>query len=798
MKKVKHIFIMVLMLNFLFSNTCIYNAIEIVGGTEDDLNTDIFYEGYTEDDNLSDKPLLEVPSLVTVDESGKNLPHTLGMGDDTEQCDIVIYEKVAENDNMILYVDMNKGLFALKNVATDYIWYSTPHDFLLDEVSMGSGRAALNSQLNISYVLKKTETSTVTPYVLTSYADAVAKNNVTVKKTENGVRVEYYFKEADIKIPVSYSINENEFVATVLASEIDEGKKSYLIDVTLLPVFAAATEENEGYAFVPDGSGALIEFDEHRTMSEALVLPIYGNEKAVMVDEQRNYLQQIHMPVFGTIHGNSAIMGIIKEGEGASSLTVNYNNEFCRYTSIGTIMHYRIFDNVSMFNNAGNDKQEIFMASRIKFSADNFSVAYRNLSGNNANYVGMAAEYRDYLVNEKGLSSHVNQPTLHVNLLGMADATASFFGIEYTKMQKLTTYKQAKQIVEALQGMGIRDLSVRYSGWSNFGLLNKKAVKNAKPSLKLGGNKDFKALSSFLDESDIAFYPDLDLLQFRASGNGISKKNDATHTVFGRVSNQYRYMRSVYGKVIGEAETLLLRPRMLNKVSEKILKSAQAENFSAVGLSGLGKYNYSDLKEKDGIYRDAFSKIVTDILESYRKQNISIGLDAANSYAAVYADCIWNMPLSSSGYDIYSSDIPFYQIVLHGYANLTTPPVIQSSVPEITVLKAVETGSELLYTGMFEDSAILSDTRFDDLYSSTYSLWSEQALQQYNDLMPYLKKVFNQAIVAHSEVRYGVSRTEFQNGVVAFVNYTDNTVKLPEGECRAMGYLILSETGEKL
>ena len=796
MKKIRVTLVAVLIFIFIFSDSLTYFALEIVGGSGEDLDFDMPIS--EESDENADVPQLEVPPLVMKDTDGKNLPYTLGMDDETEQGDIVIYEEVARNDKMVLYADMNKGLFALKNTATDYIWYSTPNDFLLDEVSMGSGRSALNSQVNISYVLRETESSSVTPYVLTSYTDAVEKNSVTVEKAENGVRVEYYFKEADIKIPVMYTITENEFVASVLVSEIDEGEQTYLIDLTLLPVFAAATSEKDGYAFVPDGSGALIDYQNHRTMDNALVLPVYCDEKAVMVEEQKYQLQSVHMPVFGMVHGNSALMGIVKEGDSACSLTVNYHNDFCRYTSIGTVMHYRTFDSVSMFNNAGNDKQEIFKASRIKYSCDTFTVGYRNLSGDKASYVGMAGEYRNYLIEEQGLTPHAKEPALHINLVGMADITASFFGIEYTKMQKLTTYQQAMQIVEDLQSKDVNRLSVRYSGWNNFGLLNSKMVKNANPSSKLGGSKNWKKLSSALEQSEIDFYPDFDLIQFRSGGNGISKKSDATHTVFGRVSNQYRYMRSVYGRVIGEKPTFLVRPGRLIDVADRILESAKSKKLSAVGLNSLGSYCYSDLIDSTGTYRSDFSKMVSDILQKYQNQNIAIGLDSANSYAAIFADCIWNMPLCSSGYDIYLSDVPFYQIVFHGYVNLTTPSVTQSDVPQLTILKAVETGSELLYTGVYENAAVLSDTRYSDLYSSTYSLWSEQAAEQNHKLMPYLQSVSKQEITAHGEVQSGVSRTEFSNGVVTFVNYTDHDVELPEGVCPANGYLILSKTGEKL
>lgn len=795
MRRSKRFLVSVIAL-FVFCAACLPSsyslALVIEGGSEGDF-IDIEDIPWEDDTGTEDTgPVLEVPPLVTTDENGKALPHQLGMDEYTDQSDIVIYEEVARNDQLVLYADMNKGLFALKEIATDHIWYSTPHDFLLDEISAGAGRAALNSQIAIEYVWREGESSTISTTTLTSYIDCVPNNGVTVQKLENGVRVDYYFKEVDITVPVTYEITGGDFTASILMNEIKEGETAFLVNISLLPAFAAATEAIEGYAFVPDGSGALVDYKEHLVMSNStLVMPVYGADKAVMVERENVVTRQVHMPVFGMVHGANAIMGIITEGDGAASLSVTYRNEFSAYTSIGTVAHYRTYDHISMFNNAGNDKQDISKASRLTYSDDRFTVVYRNLTGEQASYVGMANAYRDYLIAEKGLQKHTAEPSLHVNMIGMVDITASFFGIKYTSKKKLTTYKQAEEMVAALQDAAIDQLSVRYSGWTNFGLQNSKMVKNANPLWRLGGKSSWNSLVDSLQNANAAFYPELDLMQFRKSGNGVSLKQDAIHTLFDKTSYQYRYMRTVYSKVPGETAAVLLKPSKLQEVSEKLLSSKTLQAIGSVGLSKLGYLHYSDLKEADGLYRNEFTDVVTGILAQYREQGLQIGLDTANVYAAPYADVIWNMPLYSSGYDIYVTDVPFYQLVLHGYVTLTTPAVVQSEEPRVTVLKAVETGSELLYNGIYEDADILADTQYDDLYGSTYTLWIDQARALYGELMPYFEAISDQEITAHTELADKVFCTEFANGVKAIVNYSDTDAVLAEGTCTAKGYLIV-------
>ena len=50
----------------------------------------------------------------------------------------------------------------------------------------------------------------------------------------------------------------------------------------------------------------------------------------------------------------------------------------------------------------------------------------------------------------------------------------------------------------------------------------------------------------------------------------------------------------------------------------------------------------------------------------------SILADQANAYALPYADHIINVPLSSSKFDIFDAEIPFYQIVMHGVVPYST------------------------------------------------------------------------------------------------------------------------------
>jgi hypothetical protein len=104
---------------------------------------------------------------------------------------------------------------------------------------------------------------------------------------------------------------------------------------------------------------------------------------------------------------------------------------------------------------------------------------------------------------------------------------------------------------------------------------------------------------------------------------------------------------------------------------------------------------------------------------------------------------------------------------------MTAPAMMQSTRPEITFLKAVETGMELLYTGMYAEPDTLLFTRFDHLFSSTASLWAARAAVQVARYTPLQQVIYNQEIIQHTRVAPGVSLTVFENGVHVLVNFTD-------------------------
>ncbi len=699
---------------------------------------------------------------------------------DEEEITVRSYEQVAQSGNLTMFAEKETGEFYLKDSVSGKQWHSTPVDVDQDEKTKGLQRTNIRSQILISYINR--EEMALTEYDID--ANNASDATTTVQTIANGIRVTYVFEFLGFEIPVEYTLQDGKFFATIDPDDIKETAEYMLININLLPVFGAGNWAQEGYLLVPDGSGALVEFNNGVQLASNYEAMVYGEEMAYAPEKSVTYTEAIRLPVFGTVTNGSALMGVITQGDATSSITVINGNERCGYNAISSIFHYRTMQSqYNLFN-----KRKVNLVAELPYGLDTYEVCYSTLNGEDADYIGIANAYREYLIKEKGLTKKDTTPTFHLDAMGAFEQDATFLGIiPYTKKVALTTYKECEEILAGLKGAGITNISLRYKGWSNNGLKNVKVPKAATPLSALGGKKGFASLQEYAKAEGINFVPDVDLLTFQKSGNGVSIGNSSIRTVFGKTVYHSEYILSNYVTRLKTSVTAILSPEQISTVGQKYLKSLQKQNLSGVSLSNLGEYCYTNFYEKNQQERAMFPTHVENVLKEYREAGVRMTFDGGNAYVLPYADLITNVPTHSSGYDIFSQDVPFYQAVLHGYVPYTTESIPQSADPLLTYLSAAETGSELLYVGFHEDSSVLFDTSYTNLYGSTWTLWKDEAAQHYKEYMPLLTKVHDQTMTEHRQVEDGVFVTGYANGVSIAVNYTDADVTVEGNTVPAKG-----------
>ena len=115
-------------------------------------------------------------------------------------------------------------------------------------------------------------------FAYTVYSDI--KPNPTIENVKNGVKVTYYYNKAGFSFPVEYTLEEDCLKASLKVSDIKEPKDEKIAtEVTLMSSFGVASDTEDGCFVIPDGSGALVRFNNNKTMdTNAYTQRVYGND----------------------------------------------------------------------------------------------------------------------------------------------------------------------------------------------------------------------------------------------------------------------------------------------------------------------------------------------------------------------------------------------------------------------------------------------------------------------------------------------------------------------------------------
>ncbi|MBQ5883708.1 MAG: hypothetical protein IIW72_04185, partial [Clostridia bacterium] len=202
---------------------------------------------------------------------------------------------------------------------------------------------------------------------------------------------------------------------------------------------------------------------------------------------------------------------------------------------------------------------------------------------------------------------------------------------------------------------------------------------------------------------------------------------------------------------------------------------------------------YSDYidKENSKYYsKNGFHNLALNLIKTAKTNDKNFMATSANIYSAVLADVITESPVTSDKSNTFIMDIPFYQMVFKGSIPLTVQSVNLAADSKLMVLKAVETGSGLGYTVMnsWDSSMINSDLPY--FYNSVYDDIKDDIFKNSEELSDYYKKVSGMHIDKHTVYESGLRETVFENGVRAYVNYTEKTLDTPAGKLASYEYLI--------
>ena len=618
-------------------------------------------------------------------------------------------------------------------------------------------------------------------------------------------------------IPVEYVIEGNTFRATILTDEIDYPPEVGITRIDFLPAFAGADETVEdGYTFVPDGSGALMPInseDQRQTGYQVAVMNRQKDEALTMNSMNLRdipYYENTIMPVFGQKQDDNAYFCIIEEGYEFANIVAYVADNFTKFntafTSFFPIVTDEIYyasgtaSGITMFPKVKveeektvierkRDKEtnqliskeviEKVVSNYCRLPATDLSVRYAFLSDDAANYSGMAAYYRTYLMNTYGMDKveAKEDMTYYADIYGIIDKKVSFAGFPFNTKYALTTFDEAEEIVQALFDNGVEDLKLRYVGIANGGL-NQRYPGKFKVESNLGGKSGYKEFLEKMDALGVEVYPDIDMTHVYQDRmfDGFSPSNDTVMTLGKTQSIIYDFnlatgLKDSYGDAEYYHPRWVISPRKYEELFDKMEESLEEYGNKHISLGTLGYKLSSDYNEDMIIDRGQTARVIADQLRQYQEAGYDIIVEKGFIYTVPYASAILNIPLTSSGFTVADYDVPFVQMVLHGLVEYAGEPINLNQDVQYNILKCLEYGATVYGRFMYENDSVFQNTYFLNLFSLNYVNWMNETEEVYTAVNEAIADVQDQFIVNHECLAKNVFRTTYENGKQVIVNY---------------------------
>lgn len=684
------------------------------------------------------------------------------------------FNPIGETDTLALYLKQKNFNIAVLDKNSGYIWYSVYPDYLSLGYS-GTSRYFLESGVVIEYY----DMDNIKTEDLKSYLSG-AKYNVDIDydldSVPEGVKAHLTFNDLGIEFDVNAYVSGSQLIVNLPIDSLTETdiekeklqldgttkmvKYSYkLKSVYLFPYFGSNNYLINGYGLIPDGSGALIRYN-NTPSNTAYTKRLFGVDEGITTfstssESSTWYLSQeltASLPLFGINHGyrQAAFLAVVTKGSGSTeidSFPYGYNS----YTINTTFAKWIVRERYTI-QTSSNSSDSFQLINMDPYPSD-YQIEYHFLSGAEASYSGMAKAYREELDLQSQSST---EPTINLSIIGM-DYKSGLFGKNFVEM---TTYEDVERIVSELLSSGVEDIEMVYMSWNKGGFYDNTPVKPVVAG-SLGGKKAFQSMMAFLAENDIEirFYNDPLISFSSALGNGIVKQ--ITLASFATTSTVSSLFQNTYYR----------NPEDLSKSITRYQTLYNNLGINSLAFSTVGSSLYSYRDDGANHYRE-------EMIETLKEQMAmlsmyEIGLYQPNSYLWPYIDSYYQAPIESNKYSYITDSIPFIELVLAGAVDLYSSYVNYVSDYDLFSLRLIEYGIEPSFLITQEPTHNLRYTNTAYIYTSEYDLWKEVIIRLSGEVGAVLSEVAGEHMVSHRYIDEGVAEVTYENGVTIVVNYSD-------------------------
>ncbi|MCJ8010856.1 DUF5696 domain-containing protein [Paenibacillus sp. KQZ6P-2] len=690
------------------------------------------------------------------------------------------FAKVAGNDQLELYLEEESVAIAVKDKCNGHTWFSY-------DVSKDMEEAGYNAEMT-AYIKSGLSIITYdkfTPGRRTILGDQATK---TYQRRDDGFIATIDFEKAKIRFDVVVTLQQGDVVVQIPRESIKEYNANLwkagnedisLSEIIVYPFFGSATHKDNGYMVIPDGAGAIVKLDKTPKHAAGYSAPVYGTDpgyegsmelsaKGVVVKPE----ERISLPIYGIIHdARHAGMLVIAES-GDSYATYNYVSSGMQTNYYQSYFSYTYRKEYPQFQSRVN-KDQLVLGFQEKPNSFDLVQRYVFLRGDQANYVGVAKTFRDFLVKKDGwhrptAPKHDKMP-MKIDFINN-EVTDGTLGVENVTA---TSYKQAQEIVRKMADKGFSRLNVTFKSF-----IKKDAAYRFDVLRNLGGKEAFREAADYFASQHIKFnqYVDYSRSYFEATPYTASKLNRQAMGVINENKSVYNYLNN---------------PKYFKVLAENDLKAYQQYGIHSLAFDGFGSSLFTHYDHGSIGYSNEGMAYVEDVLKYLGDNGIEIGMYLPDAYLYKYISEFYDTPISSSELIFIDATIPLVPLVVSGYADMYAPYMNSSSNDTDAMLRLIEFGVYPSFVLTGESTYSIKYTASHDVFTSELQYLEDRIDFYYSSASKALNEVIGHEMINHTILDAGVVLVEYDNGKKILINYNDSEYRYGDVKMKSKGFVIL-------
>lgn len=677
---------------------------------------------------------------------------------------------LAENDSFNLFLDTNtKSVYLTDKTGTNK-WNSIVTNEIYDLSTCSDLFVEYMQSMVVAHYALHTDTNGT---VIDAYSGSKS-TEVTVNKVKNGADFSYTFFQPKITLTLEVRLTKDGVTFSVPFKSVKEKGNYSLLSLEIAPFFGAAAYDDAGYLFYPENTGSIIYFQNIPFKSKSateLTLDIYGNSNLETVMDE-TAVPIATMPVYGISRGNNAVFAVATSGEYDAKINVrpavSTSSMKIHTAGFNFTYHYQYTVYLSNIVRNGKNSSGNINGSKVdkKAVAGDRTVRFFLLSGEDSDYSKMANVYRNYLTEtnqlKKSQCNGYNETALTI-LCGVK-TSGELFGNNFVEM---TTYNEAKSIIEDYYDSGMTNLYVKLKGWSKSGYLS--FPQNYGPVSALGGKSGLKKLSKYLNNVGITSTLQCGVVYTTSGFFGIKGKAALKGTGI---------------PVADEDETIyLLTPQSAVK---RVKKSVFNKYSLYPAFDDIGEILYGTFNSDSRISREKTAEYWKELLSSADYS----AAKGCNAYTFGCCDRLYDVVTNGEKLLICDENIPFTSMVLYGSVSMNSTPGNCAGDFNEEKLRWIEYGCSPCFEISEKSPKLLKDTDYNTLFFSRNESLKERIKATYKEFSENFEVLSDTYMIKHERISDTVVRLTFDNGFKILLNYADEQVTYDGNTVSAQSYCV--------